>query len=239
MPGERGQHHKESILQSNSKQMRTRRDFLKTQATELGLIKYPATFSRVWVEENYQEGEVPHRFFLGNYLNTGQPPTLEEFRLKLPISTVDDLIEALKTLDAFYYGTVDIIDYARSGTQGLIDYLAKFDLVNRRTKRSSEEVGGQVNLPKKSEGFERLTREDKENSHREPRHQHVIPRGGERWAIQASGAKRASRVLDSEEKAITLARRFVQNQGVDLIIHNPDGTPSYKESYGIGQKKSK
>ncbi len=149
MAGEREKPSGISRIRAHGEEMSKRRAILRDQALKQGLRQYPARYSRVWVGEEHKEGVIPERFFLEDYMDTGTPPSLEEFRFKLPITTTTELIDALRTLDAFYYGTVDIVNYARHGVYGLIDYLEKFDQIHPGSQESkpSKEVIKSVSLP--------------------------------------------------------------------------------------------
>lgn len=63
------------------------------------------------------------------------------------------------------------------------------------------------------------------------KNQHVVPHSG-KWAVKSDGSKRASRVVNTQQEAIDVARRIARNQGVDVVIHGHDGRIRDKDSYG-------
>jgi uncharacterized protein YdaT len=61
------------------------------------------------------------------------------------------------------------------------------------------------------------------------KNQHVVPhRKG--WAVKGDGNERATKVADTQQKALAIARRIARNQGVDVVIHGRDGKVT--DSYG-------
>lgn len=62
------------------------------------------------------------------------------------------------------------------------------------------------------------------------RSQHVVPREG-KWAVKAAGGDKATRVYDTQSKAITAARRIARNQKTELVIHGRDGRIREKSTY--------
>jgi hypothetical protein len=66
----------------------------------------------------------------------------------------------------------------------------------------------------------------------EKKTQHVIhhPDGG--WSVKKGGATKATKVFETEEAAISYARKISINQNAELYVHRPDGTILEKDSYG-------
>jgi hypothetical protein len=62
--------------------------------------------------------------------------------------------------------------------------------------------------------------------------QHVIPNPKGGWSVKKGGASRATKVFDTQEGAITFARKISRNQGSELYVHKRDGTVRSKDSYG-------
>jgi uncharacterized protein YdaT len=59
---------------------------------------------------------------------------------------------------------------------------------------------------------------------RDPRdNYHVVPHP-QGWAVRRANASRASSVFATEEEARNRAIDLARNEGLDVILHNPDGT---------------
>lgn len=63
--------------------------------------------------------------------------------------------------------------------------------------------------------------------------QHVVPSGG-KWSVRTAGAKKASRVFDTQEAAIDDARARAKKGGAELYIHGRDGRIRERNSYENG-----
>ena len=63
------------------------------------------------------------------------------------------------------------------------------------------------------------------------KNQHVVPHP-KGWAVKGDGNQRATRVADTQQRALTIARRIARNQGGDVVIHGRDGKIRDKDSYG-------
>ena len=63
------------------------------------------------------------------------------------------------------------------------------------------------------------------------RNQHVVPRG-DQWAVQSAGGDRATRIVDTQRQAVSVAREIARNQGTELIVHGEDGRIRYRDSHG-------
>ena len=61
--------------------------------------------------------------------------------------------------------------------------------------------------------------------------QHVVPRG-DGWAVQGAGNSRATRLTNTQQQAIRVARGIAQNQQSELIIHGQNGRINRRDSYG-------
>ena len=61
--------------------------------------------------------------------------------------------------------------------------------------------------------------------------QHVLPNPGG-WSVKRSGAKRATKVFETQGEAIAAAREIAQNQKTELYIHRKDGRIRERNSYG-------
>lgn len=60
---------------------------------------------------------------------------------------------------------------------------------------------------------------------------HVVPRNG-KWAVRRSGSGKATRIFDTQKKAIREGRRIARSQGAELYIHGRDGRIRDRDSYG-------
>ncbi len=62
--------------------------------------------------------------------------------------------------------------------------------------------------------------------------QHVIPtlRGG--WAVRNIGARRASRVFETQSDAVAYAKEKARSEGAVLYIHGKDGLVKDRIAYG-------
>jgi hypothetical protein len=63
------------------------------------------------------------------------------------------------------------------------------------------------------------------------RNQIVAPRG-DKWIAKGEGNQRATRVVDTQKEAISIARRIAKNQQSELTIRGVDGKIRDKRSYG-------
>jgi len=61
--------------------------------------------------------------------------------------------------------------------------------------------------------------------------QHVVPKDGQ-WAIKAENSSRATKVIDTQKEAISIAREIAKNQGSELFIHGKNGQIRERDSYG-------
>lgn len=63
------------------------------------------------------------------------------------------------------------------------------------------------------------------------RNQHVVPHS-EGWAVKGAGSGRATRVVETQQEAIGIARSIAQNQGTEMLIHGENGRIRERNSYG-------
>ena len=68
------------------------------------------------------------------------------------------------------------------------------------------------------------------------KNQHVVPHGND-WAVKGEGNKRATVVVDTQQKAIDVARDISRNQHSELYIHNRQGQIRERDSHGHDPKK--
>ena len=60
---------------------------------------------------------------------------------------------------------------------------------------------------------------------------HVVP-SDDAWQVKREKADRASSVHPTQQDAINQARQIAQRDGVEVVIHRPDGKIRDKDSYG-------
>lgn len=63
------------------------------------------------------------------------------------------------------------------------------------------------------------------------KNQHVT-KNGENWQVIGAGNERATKVLDTQKKAIEIARQIAINQQSELVIHGRNGQIRDKDSFG-------
>ena len=61
---------------------------------------------------------------------------------------------------------------------------------------------------------------------------HVVPDGGEGWAVRRENSERATSLHPTQAAAIEAGRRHAINQGVELVTHRPNGQIRDSDSYG-------
>ena len=60
--------------------------------------------------------------------------------------------------------------------------------------------------------------------------QHVVPSSGG-WAVRRTGAERATKIFETQQQAVTLARTLAKKENSELYIHGKDGTIRARDSY--------
>ena len=63
------------------------------------------------------------------------------------------------------------------------------------------------------------------------KNQHVT-KHGENWQVIGAGNERPTKVLDTQKKAIEIARQIAINQQSELVIHGRNGQIRDKDSFG-------
>ncbi|MFH0759847.1 MAG: DUF2188 domain-containing protein [Bacteroidota bacterium] len=63
------------------------------------------------------------------------------------------------------------------------------------------------------------------------KNQHVVkhPKG---WAVKGAGNSKATKVFQTQSKAISVAKEIAMNQSSELLIHGRHGQIREKNSYG-------
>lgn len=59
----------------------------------------------------------------------------------------------------------------------------------------------------------------------------LVFRSRGRWGVKTYGASRAAKRFDSRSDAISWAKAKCKRKGVDLFVHNRDGSVLYSHSY--------
>ena len=67
----------------------------------------------------------------------------------------------------------------------------------------------------------------------------VEPREDGRWAVQKTGAKRASRVFDSKSAAEARARAQARREHAELVVKRADGSIERRDSHGADDPRKK
>jgi len=62
--------------------------------------------------------------------------------------------------------------------------------------------------------------------------QHVVPVPNGDWGVRGEGNSRVTKITNTQEAAIQIARNIAQNQKSEVVIHKKDGTIRDKDSYG-------
>lgn len=63
------------------------------------------------------------------------------------------------------------------------------------------------------------------------KNQHVVPKGKD-WEVKGEGNIRATAIVNTQAKAIKIAKEIAINQKSEVVIHRPNGTIRDKDSYG-------
>lgn len=63
------------------------------------------------------------------------------------------------------------------------------------------------------------------------KNQHVVPHE-DKWAVKGEGNDKATRVTETKQEAINIAREISRNQESELIIHGKDGKIQSRDSHG-------
>ena len=63
------------------------------------------------------------------------------------------------------------------------------------------------------------------------KNQHVVPHGNQ-WAVKGEKNEKATKVVNTQSEAITIAREIAKNQKAELVIHRPNGKIRDKDSFG-------
>lgn len=64
------------------------------------------------------------------------------------------------------------------------------------------------------------------------KNQHVTPRKDGLWQVKGAGNSKATKLADTQEKAVKIARDIAINQQSELVVHGKNGQIRAKNSYG-------
>ena len=63
------------------------------------------------------------------------------------------------------------------------------------------------------------------------KNQHVVP-SGKNWAVKGAGNSKATRIVQTQKEASTIAREISKNQGSEMFIHGRNGQIRERNTYG-------
>ncbi len=115
---------------------------LEAEAERRGLRRLAVPdYGRIWIEAGS-----PTRFFVERYRQDGELE-LVEHQIRFPIRDLADLTEALKALDALYFGAENVVSYMRHGSEGLIEFLEALQAgVELQAAAQPDEASGGTSL---------------------------------------------------------------------------------------------
>lgn len=62
---------------------------------------------------------------------------------------------------------------------------------------------------------------------------------GEDWKVKVVGNQKASAICDTKVEAVERGKEIAQNQHLELLVQNLDGTIGWRNSYGNDPRKSR
>ncbi|MEE9363137.1 MAG: DUF2188 domain-containing protein [Cellulophaga sp.] len=63
------------------------------------------------------------------------------------------------------------------------------------------------------------------------KNQHVVP-SGKNWAVKGAGNSKATKIVQTQKEATTIAREIAKNQGSEMLIHGRNGQIRERNTYG-------
>lgn len=63
------------------------------------------------------------------------------------------------------------------------------------------------------------------------KNQHVV-KHSDGWAVKGAGNEKATKVVNTQKEAISIAKEIAKNQNSELLIHSRKGQIREKNSYG-------
>ena len=70
-------------------------------------------------------------------------------------------------------------------------------------------------------------------------HQIFVSPNGKDWKVKIVGNQKASAICDTKAEAVERAKEIAQNQHLELLVQNLDGTIGWRNSYGNDPRKSR
>ena len=64
------------------------------------------------------------------------------------------------------------------------------------------------------------------------KNQHVVPTDDGKWGVRGENNDRLTRITNTQQEAIEIARRIAQNQESELFIHGRNGQIRERDSQG-------
>lgn len=63
------------------------------------------------------------------------------------------------------------------------------------------------------------------------KNQHVVPHNSE-WAVKGAGNSKPTKIVETQKKAIAIAKEISKNQESELFIHGRNGQIRERDSFG-------
>lgn len=63
------------------------------------------------------------------------------------------------------------------------------------------------------------------------KNQHVVTHDGS-WAVRGEGNSKVTKIVDTQQEAIQIAKQIAQNQESEMLIHGRNGQIRERNSYG-------
>ncbi|MCQ6960401.1 DUF2188 domain-containing protein [Mucilaginibacter aquariorum] len=63
------------------------------------------------------------------------------------------------------------------------------------------------------------------------KNQHVVTHDGS-WAVRGAGNSKVTKIVDTQQEAIQIAKQIAQNQESEMLIHGKNGQIRERNSYG-------
>lgn len=63
------------------------------------------------------------------------------------------------------------------------------------------------------------------------KNQHVVTHDGN-WAVRGEGNSKVTKIVDTQQEAIQIAKQIAQNQESEMLIHGRNGQIRERNSYG-------
>jgi len=70
------------------------------------------------------------------------------------------------------------------------------------------------------------------------KNQHATPHPDGGWQVKGEGNSKATRLTETQQEAISIAKEIAINQGSELFIHGKNGRIRERNSYGNDPERS-